>query len=359
MRRLVTRALVGLLVALAGIVLLDGLCALGEYAVYGALWSGGRPVGLYLRAEGPGRPQLRPGAHLRGLLYEVRVNSMGFRGPDLVEPRRPGTIRIWCLGGSTTFDIFAPDDASTWPARTGIHLATGLPGRMVEVVNAGLPGEVLAGNADDLRAWQPRVKADYVVIYPGPNDLRQIFAQGSPGELPDSLPMGVDFAVSRVAQRWLAPYRSLEAAWTGRRADDLLLGILLERVDRLADEVLVSGAHPVLVTHALHDNQSASMSERRRTLSETCLQLRQDPDGVADTFRRANGMIAALAARRGFPLADVAAAIPPRPENWGDSIHFAAAGSDLAGRVVAESILADIRLTIDFDTTHERGAWAP
>jgi len=342
MRRTLVRLLLGLLATLAGLVLLDGAFAIGEYIVYGARWSQGRPVGLY-QHTGPGRPQLVPGAHLPGLLYDIHVNSMGFRGPDLAAVRPDNALRIWCLGGSTTFDIYAPDDDSTWPARAGTHLQATLPGRSVEVINAGLPGEVLAGNADDLRRWAPRVRPDYVVIYGGPNDLRQAMNQLRPGPLPDAVPAGMDFALARILQRWLVPYRTQAPAWAGRRAGTLDIDAFRDRVEALVRGAEGMETRPVLATHALFDDPSAPLALRRRRLSETCWLLQQEPDGVADTFRRANAMVTRIASAHHLPLADVAAAVPPQPEYWGDSIHFAAAGSDLAGQVVADAILADMQ----------------
>jgi hypothetical protein len=40
------------------------------------------------------------------------------RGPEIMVPKPDNGLRVWCVGGSTTFDIYAPDNASTWPAVT-------------------------------------------------------------------------------------------------------------------------------------------------------------------------------------------------------------------------------------------------
>ena len=54
---------------------------------------------------------------------------------DVEVPKPEGTYRVVCEGGSTTFDLLAPDDAATWPARLGAFLKP-----RADVVNAGFPG---------------------------------------------------------------------------------------------------------------------------------------------------------------------------------------------------------------------------
>ena len=65
--------------------------------------------------------------------------------------------RKWILGlvvgGSTTFDVFAPSDSQAWPALLGRN-GDRRPDRVVEVINAGIPGEMIAGNQEDFEIWR-------------------------------------------------------------------------------------------------------------------------------------------------------------------------------------------------------------
>jgi hypothetical protein len=49
---------------------------------------------------------------------KIQINSHGFRGPEILVPKPPGTIRLAFLGSSTTYDLYV-GNASTWP-----HLVT-------------------------------------------------------------------------------------------------------------------------------------------------------------------------------------------------------------------------------------------
>ena len=68
-------------------------------------------------------------------------NSKGLRNPDFAEIKPPGTVRIVCLGGSTTYSIGATTDTHTYPAHLERFLRQhyAQTSLTVEVINAGAP----------------------------------------------------------------------------------------------------------------------------------------------------------------------------------------------------------------------------
>src|SRR3954469_10848146 len=66
------------------------------------------------------------------------LNRLGYRSPERPRAKPAGVVRVLVSGGSTTFDVLADDDASTWPNLLGARLRAG--GRAIEVWNAGFPG---------------------------------------------------------------------------------------------------------------------------------------------------------------------------------------------------------------------------
>jgi len=97
---------------------------------------------------------LVPGAH--SATGQCSINSHGFRGPEIELRKPPGTVRIACLGDSTTFGDTATTDGHTYPAQLErllreryCHSETPnskpetrnstAPLRL-EVINAGVPG---------------------------------------------------------------------------------------------------------------------------------------------------------------------------------------------------------------------------
>lgn len=330
------RILLGLLVAVGTLACLNALAFLGEVLAYGTRYSAGQPAGLYVNVEGE-RPRLKPGARLPGLLYSISVNSSGFRGPDLAEPKPPGGLRVWCVGGSTTFDIYAPDDAHTWPAVAGRHLSEALPRRVVEVINAGVPGEILWGSTDDLRRMGPGIEPDYVVIYHGPNDLRTLTDQKLG---PVSRGIGLPpVALVRVVSRWTQAHGTVPGGLPSRTFSSADFSGLRRQVEELVKVAREVGAVPVLATHALRAPPGASEAEARRRVCDAALMLRLDAASTVAAYDGYNEMIRTMAREEGLPLADVRAAVPPDGENWGDSTHFRRRGSALAGAAVAGAIL--------------------
>ena len=99
------------------------------------------------------------------ILY--RRDAMGFRGPG-VDPAR---IAILTIGGSTTNQLYLPEEA-TWQAVLERSLRQG--GHDVVVANAGIDGQSTAGMIADLDLWLldiPALKPHVVLAYVGINDV--------------------------------------------------------------------------------------------------------------------------------------------------------------------------------------------
>jgi lysophospholipase L1-like esterase len=112
----------------------------------------------------------RPGAVLEVVGKVVHFNTRGQRATnvaDLPLPKPPGVFRIVCEGGSTTFDILAPDDATTWPARLGALLAP-----RADVANAGFTGWTSLESLISLEIRDVDLAPDLVIVFSGINDLQ-------------------------------------------------------------------------------------------------------------------------------------------------------------------------------------------
>lgn len=110
----------------------------------------------------------RPGASFEALGHRISFTPLGHRGPQVVDPKPPGRYRVLCLGGSATFDLLAPDDSTTWPARAGRLLQ----GENVDVVNAGFPGWTTVESLISLELRDIDLEPDLVIVYAGLNDLQ-------------------------------------------------------------------------------------------------------------------------------------------------------------------------------------------
>ena len=112
----------------------------------------------------------RPDAVLEAAGHVVHFNARGQRVTnvrDVPVPKPEGTYRVVCEGGSTTFDLLAPDDAATWPARLGTFLEP-----RADVVNAGFPGWTSLESLVSLETRDLDLQPDLVVVFSGVNDLQ-------------------------------------------------------------------------------------------------------------------------------------------------------------------------------------------
>ena len=104
--------------------------------------------------------------------YTVRTNSIGLRGEEISEYKRPGVARILALGDSVT-DGFFVDNEETYPAQLKEYLEreTGKP---VDVVNAGLGNISIDQEFLVLRNLAPMLEPDVVVLSFVTNDIAGI-----------------------------------------------------------------------------------------------------------------------------------------------------------------------------------------
>lgn len=108
---------------------------------------------------------LRPGAPVVGASDE-RIGPTGFRGATIELERSPGTLRVACLGDSSTFGLFCPVEES-YPARLEAEIGRRLSGagvRGVEALNAGVPGHTAFQGLQTLQRKVAPYSPDVVVL---------------------------------------------------------------------------------------------------------------------------------------------------------------------------------------------------
>jgi len=98
------------------------------------------------------------------------VNSRGFRGPEIHE-KRPGTIRVVCLGGSVTYGA-GLDYQDTYPAILQKKLDEKFGRYRYEVINGGQPGadlpQIISLTKNDVIPLKP----DIIILMNINNNLK-------------------------------------------------------------------------------------------------------------------------------------------------------------------------------------------
>jgi len=93
----------------------------------------------------------------------VHINAHGTRGPDFTDRKPAGTFRVLSLGDSRTFG-WGLSEAETYSARLGALLEARLPGRKVEVINAGVNAWSYPQMLVYLRETGMRYQPDVVIL---------------------------------------------------------------------------------------------------------------------------------------------------------------------------------------------------
>jgi lysophospholipase L1-like esterase len=102
------------------------------------------------------------------LAYQVHINTLGLRGPEIERTPPEGRTRILALGDSMTFGYYLEED-ETWPMQFEARLRAA--GRDVEVVNAGVGGWSIESETRFLEERALALEPDHVVLAFCNNDI--------------------------------------------------------------------------------------------------------------------------------------------------------------------------------------------
>jgi lysophospholipase L1-like esterase len=298
-----------------------------------------------------------------GKFGKWKLNSLGFRGPEITVGRTPGCARIVVLGASETFG-YLESPGHEYPSL----LADKLSARgCVEVVNAAVAGMGLGTMQRYWTYWVARLRPDVVLIYPSP-----LFYLGNTAAhefeprpvLPPTLPSSpasdalVDHPfesrfISRlrgvagaVVPRWVNRYRSerqVRAILAAQPpapeinsppAEDL--AAFRRDLNGLIESIRNSGARVVLLTHA----ERAGWPIERRDLPDLWAMRVFKPHAslpvLVEFDRAGNAIITETAQQQNVQLIDAATSLNAHFDNFGDLVHFNDKGADIMASLIAK-----------------------
>ncbi|MFN3287170.1 MAG: SGNH/GDSL hydrolase family protein [Sphingomonadaceae bacterium] len=343
--------------------ILTGLVILGLF--WGGLLAGELALRLFTQArfgitttvERSEKFYIEPETGLRRIrpnvqMGQIRVNNMGFRGPDIVANKPAGTFRLAFLGASTTFNAEVPD-GRTWPELTGraLQRAAGDSCR-IEVINAGQPGYTMQRVRTLWTHHVAPLRPDLVLMMPGDVDsnLEKLAeAQGIPTAAP--------------RPSWLARHSALMALLEKNFVTVRLQREALSRAGKISFDpasvaapfepalrdfvrvVAASGATVVLITPPSRLRASQS-DEEKVEAGVTAVYFMpyvalDDLIAARDAYNAATRRVAG---EEGAILVGDEDRIPADERHFVDSAHLSTAGSAVQAARVADALLASPRL---------------
>lgn len=277
----------------------------------------------------------------------ISIDSLGFRGPGIANPKPPGTIRIAFLGGSTTFNAVASSDETTWPHRVIEALRKKWPDQNFDYINGGVPGYAVGHSRRNLELRVKQHDPEVIVIYHASNDL-------SGNSFEEARALGIVDVRADRALSWPAQYSLLwylvEKNLTILRiqsdaADEsnklpVNLESLTEPFERDLTELVIEARKiakvVALVTFSTHLRPEQDTEYRLKAAESSLYYMPyMTPQALIDSFAAYNQVIRSVARRFGVILIDKENEIPGDRDHFVDSVHFTDAGNAvMAKRVV-------------------------
>jgi lysophospholipase L1-like esterase len=301
---------------------------------------------------------LKPGYEAGG----IRVNRLGFRGPELSAAKKPGSFRIVAVGDSTTFGLAG--EHCPYPAQLQDVLNKSAGGdKRFEVINAGVEGY---SSRHALRLVETRIaglQPDLVVIYIGWNDLYSTnpFQANSPrsqrealsrsqGTLASWVLIGLDKlylvqflrgVIYKALPRLIAYVQPADTG-PGRQPHPAATAAYRENLVDLIAAVIKTGAVPVLLT--LPTVVSKQMSGKALSVVHYPTWARGNYKTFLAVIDAYNDAIRDTAREKHVPLIDNANFVEhlgaQRDELFLDSLHLVCDGYGLLAKNVANRLTA-------------------
>jgi len=278
---------------------------------------------------------------------EPDVNALGFRGPlpDLEKP--PGTLRIACLGGSTTASGNSEGFKGSYPHFLQLELQERLK-RPVEVLDFGVDAwttaESLVNFVLNVRDFHP----DVVIVHHAPNDggprrragFRNDYSHYRRSWAPPPKHF-LDRALTRFSDLW---------AWLRQQNVQLEIGLAVNRPFDSKLDMFRDGHFPAGTEYPFRRNVEtivdlAHLDGARAVLATvpcTPRGARAEPS-MLEGIREHNALLAEIAAAHHAILIDLAASMTDRdPELAGeflDCVHLTPKGNRIKAQRIAAALL--------------------
>ena len=270
---------------------------------------------------------------------QFTTNALGFRSPDIAPTPAPGELRIAVVGASTVAGVFAKTNDQTFPSLLEAQLRRAMPGRPVNVINAGIEG-LMVSELDLLveRAIIP-LRPSIVLVYAGFNDMARICTASAPAAPPlqpapalGALPPWV--MTSAVLSKHALPLRQAPVRTGLADPEKFFPAAYGDSLASLITRVRAAGIEPVLMT--VPRGFDAGDGALGRKLATTALVYHHclDYDGMVKAANMFNRTIEQVAARHQVDLIELGKRIPRGPVYFHDAAHFTSRGEQAASRIL-------------------------
>jgi lysophospholipase L1-like esterase len=337
--------IVVLLSTLIALAAAEGFVRLRQWSKYGTAES---YESIYRLDEQIMLRVLVPGARIGN----ITVNSLGFRGPEIMIPKPRGRIRLAFLGASTTFCAEVSSDLAVWPNLVVDRLRTRFPEVDFDYVNGAVPGYTVQSSRKNLQHRIGKLDPDVVVIYHATNDLSQEVRRLAEAQGLSSAGNNRSSWLAQHLRLWELAEKNLRVIAAKRGAESDHGRVVLDKV-RLGNEfrkdlgelVEMAGRENRRVAVAtfstrLRPEQSAD-EMKQAAVSALVYMPFMSLDGLLFGYARYNEIIRDVTREQKAVLIEGENDIPGDAAHFVDSVHFNDAGSQMMAERVFRSLSSD------------------
>ncbi len=285
---------------------------------------------------------LRPGLRLKSSTYDIDVNSLGFRGPEVIVEKPEKVERIVVMGGSSVFGYLVPGEQSAsgqLPQILQQRLQQDGCDQPIEVVNAGVPSFTLKQCLGRFQTQVAPLEPDVVVLYLGWNDIPLLISQEQNKPLPQA-PSWIERTLAHSTLYGVFRYRLFPApnpqfAPPPSASTEIVpesAQQFRQTMATMIEAIRESGATPVISTQIMAAGSECDSLDQY--LGET-------PEQVAHNRKLGQWLtdeIRSLAQKHDVRLIDTADAVPCSEDILGDAIHLTAKGHKLVAETWANDL---------------------
>jgi hypothetical protein len=278
---------------------------------------------------------------------KIRINSRGFRSPEIPVPKPPGTVRLAFLGSSTTYDPYV-DDTSAWPYLVTQAIQAAYPTCHVDYINAGVPGFSSPHMLTYYRAYMSTLEPDIVVLLP--TDTRVALSNLARRKyVHTGLPVQPSW-LAQHSELWATIEKNVQVITLQRAAffpqgkltftSEELAGELRPALEAIPAQTTQDQRLLVVVTvgEQLRAGQDRKEQQRAAGTALYSMPFMSIP-GLLKAGQYYNEVIAGVAKASNAILIEGHEQIPGTPVYYADTSHFKPAGSRLMAERVSSALL--------------------
>lgn len=278
----------------------------------------------------------------------IRINSTGFRGPEITNPKPYPTVRIAFLGASTTFCAEASSNETTWPHLVWEQLQDARPDMQFDYVNAAVPGYTVNASIRNLKYRVKPLQPDIIIIYHATNDFSKdsrklAKAQGMYKDSDKKKGWGKYLLFwSLVEKNLTIRLRKNKALKSNRLTLDpkQLTRDFKERLSKLVQEGQEVAKLVAIATFSPKIRRDQPPDEQSRAANTALYYMPyMSVEGLLDGYEEYNMVIREVAKETGALLIKGEMNIPGDDTFFHDSVHFTDLGNRLMAKRVSDALL--------------------